>query len=132
MTTMDDLSAVPDLPNGQRPLVFASSSVPPQVVPWGMSNLLIGRTAGDVTRYSERVTVKVTTFSENAVHHLHAHADQDEILFALKGHGENVSADGTVQSFGPGDVVYIPAGTLHEDRAVDGPATVLVIKIPPD
>lgn len=96
--------------------------MPFQEVAWGRTEVLIGRDAEDTERRNDRVLVKVTENSAGSagVHELHSHSDQDEILVILEGEGENVSGDGTVQGFGPGDVVYIRAGCLHEDRSVRG------------
>ena len=109
-------------------------SVPFRPVEWGRTKVLLGRDAEDPDHRTERVLIKLTENSAGSggAHHLHTHPDQDEILVVLEGYGENVSADGTVRPFQPGDVVYIPAGTPHEDRSVDGPVRFVVIKVPPD
>ena len=109
-------------------------SVPFRDVPWGRTKMLVGRAVDNPARGNQHVQV---TMTENRAgpggnHGLHVHADQDEILIVLEGRAENVSSDGTVRPLRPGDVVYIPAGTPHEDRSVDGPVRFLVVKTPPD
>lgn len=121
-------------PDTTRSRVFSIDSVPFRDVPWGRTKVLIGRDADDPDRRNQHVQV---TMTENSAgpggnHRLHVHPDQDEILVVLEGRGENVSGDGTVRELRPGVVVYIPAGTPHEDRSVEGPVRFLVVKVPPD
>ncbi len=42
----------------------------------------------------------------------HQHADADEILFVLAGHGD-LTVAGAVTSLGPGDAIHIPKATPH-------------------
>lgn len=96
--------------------------------------MLIGRTAIEPLRRNAKVMIKITVNApgNSGVHEMHTHSDQDEVLLVLEGHGENVSEDGFVQAFGPGDIVYVPAGTPHEDRSTGGRVKFLVVKVPAD
>jgi quercetin dioxygenase-like cupin family protein len=117
-----------------RSHVFSIDSVPFHDVPWGRTKILLGRDVHDPERASEHVQVALTENSAGSggSHRLHVHPDQDEVLIVLEGRGENISGDGTVRQLRPGDVVFIQAGTPHEDRSVDGPVRFLVVKTPPD
>jgi mannose-6-phosphate isomerase-like protein (cupin superfamily) len=117
-----------------RAKVFTADSIPFDDVPWCRTKVLIGRGVSESSRENGAFMVKIT---ENAAgtggaHSMHQHPDQDEVLYVLEGHGENVSSDNVIQPFGPGDVIYVPAGVMHEDRSTGGTVTFLVVKAPPD
>jgi mannose-6-phosphate isomerase-like protein (cupin superfamily) len=118
----------------RRATVFHVDSIPFEEIPWGKTKVLVGRDASDEDRRCSSVMVKITENAAGAAgnHQMHNHPDQDEVLLVLEGHGENEAEDGTVQEFGPGDILYIPAGVMHEDRSKGGPVKFLVIKVPPD
>ena len=114
--------------------IFSEEGIPFEDTPWGRTKVLIGHDVDDDRRYNPRVMIKVTENADGprGSHQLHSHPEQDEILYVLEGYGENEAEDGTVQQFGPGDVLHIPAGVIHEDRSKGGPLRLLVIKLPPD
>ena len=117
----------------RRAKVFSADSIPFYEVPWGKTKELVGPKATEADRQNSRVMLRITENApgEGGAHKMHNHPDQDEILYVLEGQGENEAEDGTIQPFGPGDVVYIPAGTMHEDRSKGGPVKLLVIFAPP-
>jgi mannose-6-phosphate isomerase-like protein (cupin superfamily) len=119
----------------RRAAVFHADSIGYHPVPWGQTKTLIGRDAPDSSCRSDRVLVKITenAATPDGAHRMHTHDDQEEILYVLEGHGENVGEDGTIREFGPGDVIYVPAGVPHEDRSNGREAVkFLVVKVPPD
>lgn len=61
----------------------------------------------------------------------HAHRDQEEIFFCVRGEGV-VTLDGEKTNIKPYDAVYIPAGTFHElENPSKTPLEVLWIISPP-
>ena len=50
---------------------------------------------------------------------VHKH-DHEEVVVIVSGTGTFVEEDGTVNTFGPGDVLFAPAEVVHELRAAEG------------
>ena len=69
------------------------------VAPWtlGSKNVWVGTSAVD------------PGFTSNE----HSHADQEEIFYCVSGAGQ-CRVDGEVVDMGPGDVVYVPPGAMHQ------------------
>ena len=63
------------------------------------------------------------------VHHFHTHP-VDEILVIIKGALKFWCEDG-MRIVGPGDIVKLPAGTLHQSEALEGGAIYTIAMRPP-
>jgi quercetin dioxygenase-like cupin family protein len=60
---------------------------------------------------SPNVTVNLVRFSDGARTHPHTHT-ADQILYITEGHGI-VAAEGVENEVAGGDIVHVPAGTVH-------------------
>ena len=63
------------------------------------------------------------------VHHFHTHP-VDEILMILKG-ALKFEWEGQSRIGGPGDIIRLPAGTLHQSEALEGGAIYAIATRPP-
>ena len=112
--------------------VFAAESVPFVDVEWGRTKVLAGLGPSGGGKPCEAVEFKVTEFLPGYSHRLHVHATQVEILYVLSGRGVHEDTEGRRVGFGPGDVVFIPAGCWHANHNPHSdPLRVLVVKVPP-
>lgn len=60
------------------------------------------------------------------------HDDVDQVLSIVAGRGEAV-LDGEARAIGPGDLVFVPAGTRHNVRTVGGdPLRLHTVYAPPE
>ena len=112
--------------------VFPAEGVPFVDVEWGRTKVLAGGKPGGGGQACQVVEFKVTEFLPGSSHRLHVHATQVEILYVLSGRGVHEDQEGRRVDFGPGDVVFIPAGCRHANHNPHGePLRVLVVKVPP-
>lgn len=112
--------------------VFRADAVPFHDVAWGNTKELVGLSPAAGGEVCAEVEFKVTEFLPGYSHKGHVHSSQLEVLYVLSGHGMHEDQAGNQIPFGPGDVVYIPAGYPHANHNPGTePVRVLVIKIPP-
>ncbi len=112
--------------------VYAADSVPFDDVEWGRTKVLAGLDPSDGGQACEAAEFKVTEFLPGYSHRLHVHPAQTEILYILSGRGLHEDKEGRRVAFGPGDVVFIPAGCWHANHNPHSERLrVLVIKVPP-
>ena len=112
--------------------VYAADSVPFADVEWGRTKVLAGWTPSDGGHACGAVEFKVTEIQPGYSHRLHVHSSQVEILYVLSGRGVHEDKEGRRVDFGPGDVVFIPAGCWHANHNPHrDPLRVLVVKVPP-
>lgn len=112
--------------------VFSESDIAFETVEWGLTKVLVGRTAPEGRGRTDKVLVKITEYLPGFVHKAHVHPDQDEVIFVLSGRGISETAQGR-KEVGPGDVVHIPAGTVHSTmNPWSEPLRAVIVKAPPD
>ncbi len=112
--------------------VFAADAVPFDEVEWGRTKVLAGPHPSGGGEPCEAVEFKVTEFLPGYSHRLHVHPTQLEILYVLSGRGVHEDGEGRRTPFGPGDVVFIPAGCRHANHNPHPePLRVAVVKVPP-
>ena len=98
-------------------------------VPWGLTKELIAPS----TVGSKKVKVKVTEYLPGYAHKLHAHPDQEEVIFVLSGKGVTETR-GNKSEIGSGSVVFVPAGEPHATYNVSESESLkaVIIKAPPE
>lgn len=112
--------------------VFCEKEIPFENVEWGITKVLVGRTAPEGRGRSEKVLVKITEYLPGFAHKAHVHPDQDEVIFVLSGRGITETT-GARREVGPGDVVHIPAGTVHATtNPWSEPLRAVIVKAPAD
>lgn len=79
-----------------------------QVFDWGVLKWL---STPEVTG-GERFSAGVVTLEPGKGHDRHTHPDSDEILFVIRGEGEQEVADQT-RAVSAGDMVFVPEGVEH-------------------
>lgn len=84
------------------------SDVESQLFDWGVLKWM---NTPDVTG-SERFSAGVVRLEPGKGHDRHTHPNSDEILYVIRGEGEQEVADET-RDIGTGDMVFIPEGTEH-------------------
>ena len=75
---------------------------------------------------SERSILAEQIFERGGTTGLHIHDQGDEIFYVAKGTGI-AHLDGTDHSIGPGDVVFIPRGAVHEMSNPHSEETLVVV-----
>ena len=85
-----------------------SEDVSTNVIPWGRVKWMTGPNVNGAEQFS----AGVTELEPGKGHDIHTHPDSEEILFMLRGEGEQ-SVDGDRRDVGAGDMIYIPAGIEH-------------------
>lgn len=65
----------------------------------------------DVTG-AERFSAGIVQLEPGKGHELHTHPDSEEILYVVRGRGEQ-EVDGDVREITAGEMVYVPAGVEH-------------------
>ncbi len=112
--------------------VFRADAVPFHDVEWGKTKALVGPSPAAGGEVCAEVEFKVTEFPPGYSHEGHVHSSQLEVLYVLSGHGIHEDQAGNRIPFGPGDVIYIPAGCPHANHNPGAETVrVLVIKVPP-
>ena len=79
---------------------------------------------------ARRMSLAVAEVAEGARTISHLHHTSDEIYYILRGEAV-VYLGNQPHRLGPGDAIYIPAGTVHWAIAVSGPLRILCICSPP-
>jgi oxalate decarboxylase/phosphoglucose isomerase-like protein (cupin superfamily) len=79
-----------------------------QVFDWGVLKWM---STPDVTG-GERFSAGVVKLEPGKGHERHTHPDSDEILYVIRGEGEQEVADET-REIGTGDMVFVPEGVEH-------------------
>jgi len=74
---------------------------------------------------SRNLTVGVAVFPEGSAPAGHVHETQEEVIYVTAGHGQLITAEGTVD-LEPGTSVYIPIG-LHHATVSAGPGPLELI-----
>lgn len=83
------------------------------------------------TTGAERFSAGVVTLTPGKGHERHTHPDSDEILYVVRGEGEQEVADET-RSVTTGDMVHIPEGVEHGTTNTGWePLTLLAVYAPP-
>jgi oxalate decarboxylase/phosphoglucose isomerase-like protein (cupin superfamily) len=85
-----------------------SDEVESQLFDWGVLKWM---NTPDVTG-SERFSAGVVKLEPGKGHERHTHPDSDEILYVIRGEGEQEVADET-EDIETGDMVFIPEGVEH-------------------
>jgi quercetin dioxygenase-like cupin family protein len=85
-----------------------SDDVPTNVLPWGKVKWMTGPDVNGADGFS----AGVTELDPGKGHDLHTHPESEEILFVLRGEGEQ-SVDGDRREVTAGDMIYIPADIEH-------------------
>jgi oxalate decarboxylase/phosphoglucose isomerase-like protein (cupin superfamily) len=79
----------------------------------------------------ERFSAGVVTLDPGAGHERHTHPDSDEILYVVRGEGEQEVADRT-ETITAGDMVHVPEGVEHGTLNTGWePLTLLAVYAPP-
>ena len=97
-------------------------------VAWGLTKNLVGpQSVG-----SKKLKVNITEYLPGYVHKLHAHPDQEEVIFVLSGKGITETKENR-KEIAPGSVVYVPAGEFRATLNVSKSASLkaIIIKAPP-
>ena len=111
--------------------MFSAQETPFEAVAWGLTKVLVGRHPSPGGEQSSDVEFKITEYAPRYSHERHAHAEQCEIVYVLSGQGEHETADGRRVRFGPGDIIYIPAGCAHGNHNPhDEPIRAVIVKVP--
>lgn len=98
-----------------------------QVLDWGVLKWM---STPDVTG-GERFSAGVVKLNPGNGHELHTHPDSDEILYTIRGEGEQDVGDET-RDIVAGDMVYIPEGVEHGTINTGWePLTLLAVYAPP-
>ena len=105
--------------------VFHEADVPFTPVAWGQTKVLVGsKPGGD----ADKLYVAITEYKPGVGHAMHAHPEDDEIMLIVSGKGYTLS-DGVRKELGPGTVVHIPAGCVHENVPIgDEPLRAIIVK----
>jgi len=77
----------------------------------------------------EQGSIELQHDAAGKVHHFHTHP-VDEILVIIKGALKFWCEDG-MRILGPGDIIKLPAGTLHQSEALEGGAIYAIAMRPP-
>jgi oxalate decarboxylase/phosphoglucose isomerase-like protein (cupin superfamily) len=88
--------------------VVAPDDVESQVFDWGVLKWL---STPDVTG-GERFSAGVVKLDPGKGHERHTHPESDEILYVIRGEGEQEIADET-RSIEAGEMVFVPEGVEH-------------------
>ena len=86
----------------------SSEDVPTQMFDWGTLKWM----ATPDVNGSERFSAGSIPLAPGKGHESHTHPDSDEILYIISGEGEQTVEDET-REVGPGEMIFIPAGTEH-------------------
>ena len=89
-------------------IVILVDEVQYERVDWGLTKNLVGPN----TVKSKKLKVNITKYLPGYVHKLHAHPDQEEVIYVLSGRGITETQEGR-KEIGPGSIVFIPAGVYH-------------------
>jgi len=81
------------------------------------------------SRGASEVMVWRTRVTPGAGPPVHRH-DHEEVVVIVSGTGTFAESDGVVHAFGPGDVLFAPAGEVHELRAAEGVAVEWIACMP--
>ena len=87
---------------------ISSEDVSTQLFDWGTLKWM---STPDVNG-SERLSAGVVNLEPGKGHDIHTHPESDEILYIIRGEGEQTVADET-RDVASGEMVYIPAGVEH-------------------
>ena len=80
---------------------------------------------------SDRLSAGVVKLDPGKGHERHTHPDSDEILYVIRGEGEQEVADET-RELTAGDTVFIPEGVEHGTLNTGWePLTLLAVYVPP-
>ncbi|WP_135366142.1 cupin domain-containing protein [Halosimplex halophilum] len=82
--------------------------VPTQLFDWGKLKWMASPEVNDCERFS----AGVVNLEPGKGHDLHTHPDSDEILYVIKGEGEQ-TVDGDTREISTGEMVFIPEGVEH-------------------
>ncbi|MEU8527187.1 cupin domain-containing protein [Streptomyces sp. NPDC048629] len=89
------------------------------------------RVIGRETVGAKFVEVLVGTLDPKARAAAHAHPGIEQVVHVLAGQGEGV-VDGEHITFGPGDWIFLPEGSMHEFHGTgEEPLRIIVIYSPP-
>jgi oxalate decarboxylase/phosphoglucose isomerase-like protein (cupin superfamily) len=98
-----------------------------QVFDWGVLKWM---STPDVTG-GERFSAGVVKLEPGKGHERHTHPDSDEILYVIRGEGEQEVADET-REIGTGDMVFVPEGVEHSTVNTGWePLVLLAVYAPP-
>ena len=84
------------------------ADVPPEILDWGQLRWLSNPPATG----AKALTVIDVTLAPGKGHNFHRHPDQEEVILVVSGQVEQW-LDRDKRLLGPGDSVFIPAGTVH-------------------
>ena len=97
-------------------------------VEWGKTKNLIG----SENARAKYLKINITEYAPGTEHKLHAHPDQEEVIFVLEGEGITRTKDGD-KRISAGAFVFVPAGMDHATINIqkDKPMKAIIIKSPP-